>query len=110
MATINDRRNNVETTTDRHGNCLPIYGYVVFTDSCLIGWGLAEGGRSIYAVAVANGDEEITVLNNVKDRTDMKRGRFVTDLKGIRLGKNDHLRITDRAGAPRWFVCGAFRE
>ena len=110
MATINDRRNNGETTTDRHGNCLPIYGYVVFTDSFLSGWGGATNGRSIFAVAVANDDEAVTVLNNGKDRSDMKRGRFVASLKGIRLGANDHLAVTDRGESARWFVCGAFRE
>jgi hypothetical protein len=103
MATINDRRENVDFSN-------PPYGFCVFTDSFMSGWGGAEGGRSLYAVAVANDDEACTVLNNGKDRSEMKRGRFVLTLANVRLGARDHLSITDRESARPWFDCGAFRK
>ena len=85
-------------------------GYVVFTDSFLSGWGGADGGRSLYAIAVSGGpltsNECITVMRNGKARTDMKRGRYVRKLP--RLGARDHLTIVDQSVAPRWYQPGAF--
>jgi len=87
-------------------------GYVVFTDSFMSGWGHAEGGRSLYALAVSGGpltsDECITVLRNGKDRSEMKRGRYVRKLP--RLGPKDHMSVVDKTIAPRWYVPGAFAE
>jgi hypothetical protein len=100
---INDKRKNKEAP----------WAYVVFTDSFMSGWGWAKGGRSLYALAVANPKEADIVLANGRHRTDMQRGRIVALTKAdgtpkVRLGANDHMSIVDRAQAARWYEAGAF--
>ena len=87
-------------------------GYVVFTDSFLSGWGGAEGGRSLYVLAVDGGpltsQKCLNVLRNGAARGDMKRGRYVRKLP--RFKATDHVTIADETIAPRWYQAGAFEE
>lgn len=84
----------------------PRKGFVVATDSFLSGWGQAPG-TSYYAIAVDTDLEAYIVMdNNLKARPEMKRVRFNLSLpKG---GPRDHLVITDKHEAPRFFQEGAF--
>jgi len=97
---------------DNRGSKKTPYGYVVFTDKFLSGWGGARAGRSLCAYAVKNDDEALTVLNNGNSRDDMRHGRFVLPgkdgLPATRLRAGDHLTISDRARAGRWYRCGGF--
>lgn len=85
-------------------------GYVVFTDKFMSGWGHADGGRSLYAVACASTDEVYTVLANGNARTDMIRARHVRTLRNVRVGRRDSLQIVNREDARRWYVPGAFAK
>ncbi len=98
MSKINDRRSDESVP----------WGFVVFTDSFMSGWGGAQGGRSLYALAVCSPKEAETVLASGKHRTEMKRGRLVTALPRLRAG--DHLSITDREESPRWYEVDGFAE
>lgn len=99
----------VDARTD--GAAAP-WGFVVFTDSFLSGWGQAEGGRSLYALAVSSPEEADTVLASGKRRTDMKRGRIVRTFKGLCKGtrERDHLMIVDRGEASRWYEPNGFAD
>ncbi len=85
------------------------WGFVVFTDKFMSGWGQAPG-RSLYALEVTSPQEAELVLANGKNRTEMKRGRIVKTLKGIKLRKGDHLSVTDKFNAERWFEVNGFAE
>ena len=97
--TINDKRTDKSTP----------WAYVVFTDSFMSGWGQAKGGRSLYALAVSNPDEETTVTNNGKRRGEMKRPRTVKPnkdgLPSSRLYRDDHMSVVDKSCAARWYSC-----
>lgn len=99
MATIKDERQDKGAVM-----------YVVFTDHGLSGWGGAEGGRSLYALACSSSDEAYTVLANGRARSEMKRGRILRTLKRVRLGARDHMTIADKTVAKRWYQPGAFAE
>ncbi len=98
----------MSTIKDDRGNKSTPWGFVVCTDTFLSGWGGASEGRSLYALAVDNDDEAWMVLNNARDRSDMKRVRFVKTLPKLRAG--DHLSIVDRTCAARWYEVGGFRK
>jgi hypothetical protein len=100
---LNDRRG------ERPGGYYA-YGFVIATDTFLSGWGQAQGGKSYYAIEVENETEAYIVMDNLKHRGDMKRIRFVKTLKNIRLGPRDHLSVTDKFNAPRYFQEGSFAE
>jgi hypothetical protein len=95
---------------DRRKDKRAPWGFVVFTDSFLSGWGHADGGRSLYALAVANDDEATTVLRAGARRTDMKRGRLVRTLRNVKMGPRDHMAIVDRHEAARWYQANGFAE
>ena len=99
MAIVKDHRENPGTNP---------FGFVVFTDSFMSGWGHADGGRSLYVLEVASESEAYTVLANGKRRTDMKRGRFVRTLRNVRLRAKDHMSISGKANAGRWYQEGGF--
>lgn len=92
---------------DRRSDTSKPWAFVVFTDSFLSGWGYAQGGRSLYALAVRNPKEAEIVLANGRCRTEMKRGRITKNLPRLRSG--DHLAVVDRHEANRWYVDGAFK-
>ena len=77
-------------------------GYVVATDSFMSGWGGAKGGRSLYAIAVTSRDEIDVVMDNMKARSEMKRVRYNLSPPATRPG--DHLKISDKSTAPRFFL------
>lgn len=84
--------------------------YVVCTDTFLSGWGHAQG-RSLYALAIHDGDDPDVVIRNAEGRTDMKRPRIVLGLKAdgtpkVRMGAGDHLAIVDRGEAGPWYEAG----
>lgn len=89
---------------DRESKRKPRLGYVVATDSFMSGWGEAERGKSYYALAADTEDEAYTVMENLKDRPEMKRVRYVRTLP--RLGPHDHLTVADRGIAPRYYEKG----
>lgn len=97
-----------KTIDDRRTNKATPWGFVVFTDSFMSGWGGAENGRSLFALAVFDHNEAEKVLESGRQRTDMKRGRIVSDLKGLRCSvkTGDHLAIVDRGTASRWYEEG----
>ena len=79
------------------------FGYVIFTDKFMSGWGHASGGRSLYALEVNDLNDIDILLANGKARSDMKRGRYVRSLRNVKLGAKDHLRIVNREQASRWY-------
>lgn len=85
------------------------WGFVVFTDSFLSGWGGAPR-RSLYCLAVNNPREADTVLDNGQHRSDMKRGRIVGRdyLRTVKLYPGDHLKVTDKTHAERWYRPNSF--
>lgn len=89
-----------------------VWGYVVFTDSFMSGWGGAAKGRSLYALAVSSPAEAETVIASGKRRSEMKRPRIFRDRgRMLRSMKpNDHLSIADIASADRWFQADGFGE
>ena len=82
-------------------------GFVVMRDKFMSGWGKAPG-NSYYAIAVETENEGYVVIANAADRSEMKNVRWSRTLPRIRA--NDHLSVTDRHEAPRWFVPGAFKS
>lgn len=90
-------------------NWVASWGYVVFHDTFMSGWGRCPG-RSFYAIAVETEEQANVVLANGKARSEMKRGRIVRVMdntcKPLRAG--DHLKIVDKTEARRWFEPGAF--
>ena len=100
----------IEDRREERPNGVFAYGFIVATDSFMSGWGGAEGGRSLYAVEVESEEEAYTVLANAKSRGDMKRARFVKTLDSVKrnLRRGDHLSITDKHSASRWFEPGGF--
>lgn len=96
-ATVNDRRG--PAPTGPAADCR--WGFVVFTDSFMSGWGGAANGRSLYALEVSSPSVAELVLANGKRRSEMKRGRIVRFRKGgwlpnCRINPGDHLSIVDR--------------
>lgn len=88
-------------------------GYMVATDSFLSGWGGANGGRSLYAVACHSWQDADAVAQNMKDRTDMKRPRWITAMRKdgtpiVRGTDRDHLAVVDRGRAEAFYVPGHF--
>lgn len=106
MGKINDQR---ASGPGRYGLT---WGFVVFTDTFMSGWGGAEGGRSLYALEVASEDEAYIVLASGKRRSEMKRGRVVRTLEALTrtLRTADHLAIVDRGTASRWYQVDGFAE
>ena len=84
------------------------WGYVCFVDPYLSGWGTAEGGRSLYALAVDSHDGADRVIANGMRRGDMRNPKLVTELDLLRLEARDHLTVVDRRIAPRWYRKGGF--
>lgn len=87
-------------------------GYVVFTDKFMSGWGCAPG-TSYYALAFNDYEEANILLENGSRRSEMKRGRIVTTLRKdgtprVRGTDRDHLSVTDRTDASRWYERGGF--
>ena len=95
----------IKVKEDRRADKSKPWGWVVFTDSFLSGWGEAPR-RSLYALAVQDHKEAELVLANGKRRSDMKRGRITGSLP--RLHNGDHLAIVDRKDAGAWYRPGAF--
>lgn len=97
---------------DRRANAREPWGFVVFRDSFMSGWGKAEGGRSFYALAVDSEAEADLVLENGSRRDEMHDGTIVrtfADLQGY--GEdNDHLSIADKDHASAWYKPGAFSD
>jgi len=91
---VEDRRG--DTTTEP-------WGYVVFTDRFMSGWGRAPC-RSLYALAVSE-REAAAVLRYGAGRGDMARGRVLHGLARLlrTVRRGDHLAIEDRAAAERWY-------
>lgn len=104
MSEINDRR------TDPNHKPL---GYVLCTDAFMSGWGKASG-RSLYALAFDSWDEADILLDNADARAEMKRPRTVTSLTAaglpkVRMYPGDHMSVTDKGEAQRWYQAGGFR-
>ena len=97
------------TIDDRRTGLANPWGFVVFTDRFMSGWGKAPG-RSLFALPVASPKEAETVLENGKNRADMQRGRIVSSLKNVKRGlrDGDHLSIRDREDASRWYEPAAW--
>ena len=96
-----------KSISDRRVNKTTPWGFVVFTDTFMSGWGHAQG-RSLFALAVFDHKEAETVLESGRQRSDMTRGCIVSTLKGLRrsVKPSDHLAIVDRATASRWYEEG----
>jgi hypothetical protein len=97
LATVRDKRQNRTTP----------WGYVVFHDTFLSGWGDAPG-RSFYALAVDNQEEAERVEENGLKRSDMRDPGLVQDFldngaPDLRLEPGDHLCVVDKHEAPRWY-------
>lgn len=103
--TLNDHRG--PRAHGQHG-----HGYVIATDSFLSGWGGAAGGKSVYAIEVQSENEGYIVMDNMKHRSEMKRVRWVKTLAAVKknLGPRDHLTVSDKHSAPRFFQPGGFAE
>lgn len=99
MKKIEDRRTEKEKAET--------WAFVVCNDTFFSGWGLARGGRSLYALAVKNPAQAKIVMANAKARSDMKRVRLNMRLPRLRDG--DHLAIVGPSEAPRWYKPGGFR-
>lgn len=93
---------------DRRGTLRDPWGFVVFVDAHLSGWGTAKGGRSLYALAVQSHVESDRVIENGLRRGDMRRPKIVTTLSSLPMRSHDHLTIVDRATARRWYEKGGF--
>ena len=100
-AVIDDRR----TEEDKAATI----GFVVATDSFMSGWGEARG-RSLFAVPVRNWAEAVTVENNMRARSEMKRVRVVGKDYRPRLYPGDHLSIRDMSDCDRFYRVGGFKE
>lgn len=96
---IEDRRTEEEKANT--------WAFVVCNDSFLSGWGLARGGRSLYALAVTSPAQAKIVLDNGRARSDMRRVRL--NMRLPRLREGDHLVIVGPSDAPRWYEPGGFR-
>lgn len=83
-------------------------GFVVCEDSFMSGWGKAKGGRSLYALAILDGEQEPIVTANAHARSEMKRVRFNLQLPRLRDG--DHLKIVGPTAAARWYERGGFTK
>jgi hypothetical protein len=81
------------------------WNYVIMVDTFMSGWGDAPG-KSYYAIAVDNEEEAKAVMDNATARDEMKNIRLRKVLP--RLNEGDHVSVTDKKDAPRWFEVGAF--
>ena len=95
------------TVNDRRKIAARPFCYVVATDSFLSGWGQAPG-RSLYALAIQEGEDPQPVLRKMEDRPEMKRPRIVLNLTAaglpkVRLHEGDHLSVRDSESAPSWY-------
>jgi hypothetical protein len=100
------KRNGAIVEDDTEGS-IP-WGWVVCTDSFLSGWGSAPA-RSLYALAVADARQANIVAHNARARSDMKRVRFMRNVRSMRLKAGDHLRMVGPEQASRWYEEGGFR-
>jgi hypothetical protein len=82
--------------------------YVVATDSFMSGWGEAPG-RSIYAVPCRSLEQAKIVLDNMQDRTEMKRPRLVGKDYRPRLRDGDHYSVRGMDDCSRWYIAGGFK-
>jgi len=105
--TIEHRKRNGATVQDDTDGSIP-WGWVVCTDSFLSGWGYCPG-RSLYALAVSNARQANIVAHNARARSDMKRVRFMRNVRGLRLKAGDHLRMVGPDQAARWYEEGGSR-
>ncbi len=96
---LNDRRTPAEIEAT--------IGYVVATDRFMSGWGNAPE-RSIFAVAVSNMAEARIVERNMRNRSEMKYVRWWSKDTRPRLNNGDHLSITGKTSAGRFFIEGGF--
>lgn len=69
------------------------WGFVVATDSFMSGWGRADGGRSLYAVAVPDETRADDVEWRMDHRDEFKRVRVCLPDWRPRLYDSDHLHI-----------------
>jgi len=81
------------------------FGYVVMLDRALSGWGKAPG-RSIYALEVSSEAQAYIVIGNAMRRSEMRYVRFAKGLPRLRAG--DHLSVSNRSEASRWYQEGGF--
>jgi|GEM_PF-4319166 len=86
----------------------PAMGYVIATDQFLSGWGLADGGRSLFAVAVDSEAQADAVTAAIARRPEMKRPRLVRRLRAdgtpqVRLAEGDHLSVRDSGTAAAFY-------
>ena len=93
----------------RENKTAPALGYIVATDKFMSGWGMARGGRSLFAVAVNTPDEAVTAENVINGRGDMIRPRLVQTLRAdgtprVRMSDADHLSVRDRASAKAFYT------
>ena len=92
----------------RNDKTAPELGYVIATDKCMSGWGMAPG-RSLFAVPVDNDVEAAMVIFTMKtQRTEMKRPRLVTAFRAdgtprVRMSDDDHLSVRDRKDVSRFY-------
>lgn len=100
MATVKDEREDKSAA----------FGYVVFTDKFMSGWGGAAGGRSLYALACQEAGDADRLLAAGSRRSEMKRGRWVRTLRNVKghMGPHDHISIVNREMAGPWYEPGAF--
>ncbi len=91
---------------DRRHNADGCWGFVCFTDNFMSGWGKASRGRSLYCLAVRDHKEAEIVLDNGRNRSEMKRGRIQRNLPKLYPG--DHCAVVDKRQAARWYEQGGF--
>jgi len=91
------------------------YGFLVFRDSCLSGWGGARGGSSFIALAFHSESQAEDILAYAATRDEMTLdgryegvrhteegiGKWRPDMGG--LGSHDHLSIQDERTARAWY-------
>ena len=83
------------------------WAFVVATDSFLSGWGKAPR-RSLFAVPVKDHKQADTVIDNMNNRSDMKRPRLVSNLPRLKPG--DHLSIRSMDDSSRFYQVGGFSQ
>ena len=81
--------------------------FVVGTDRFLSGWGNAPG-RSIYALPILDPNTSHVVLENMQNRSDMQRVRYVMKDYKPKLRNGDHYKIASPAMAERHYRKGGF--
>lgn len=86
--------------------------FIVATDRFMSGWGRAPG-RSYFAVPVLQGQDACVIEDNMRNRSEMMRVRYVAANWRPKLHDGDHLSI-NRGGdpwtTPGWFAAQACRR